>query len=42
MIADLKKKGFKTALKLYPDMRHDLFHEQYTSDVLELIRKYMK
>ncbi len=38
----LKKKGFKTALKLYPDMRHDLFHEQYTSDVIELIRKYMK
>lgn len=38
----LKKKGYKTALKLYPTMRHDIFHERYTKDFYDYMLKFMK
>lgn len=38
----LKKKGYKTALKLFPTMRHDIFHERYTKDFYDYMLKFMK
>lgn len=31
----LKKLGYKTVLKIYPNMRHDIFHENLSNKVLE-------
>lgn len=38
----LKKKGFKTAISLFPKMRHDIFHEEHTEKVYETIISYLK
>ena len=38
----LKKKGFKTAITLFPKMRHDLFHEEHSEKVYETIVSYLK
>lgn len=37
----LKKKGFKTAITLFTNMRHDIFNEQNNDRVYETIIKYL-